>query len=56
LPHYRRLRQVHPHQKRREIERALTVLEDAGRLRRKIRSAERGRPAEIGIAVLADAA
>ena len=42
--------------KRREIERALTVLEDAGRLRRETRPADRGRPAEIWMPVLADAA
>ena len=42
--------------KRREIERALTVLEDAGRLRRETRMAERGRPAEVWLPVLADAA
>jgi len=42
--------------KRREIERALGVLEDAGRLRRETRQAERGRAAEIWIPVLAYAA
>jgi hypothetical protein len=42
--------------KRREIERALTVLEEAGRLRRETRPADRGRPAEIWMPVLADAA
>jgi hypothetical protein len=42
--------------KRREIERALTVLEEAGRLRRETRSADRGRPAEIWLPVLAEAA
>ncbi len=42
--------------KRREIERALTVLEDAGRLRRETRNGERGRPAEIWLPVLANAA
>jgi hypothetical protein len=42
--------------KRREIERALGVLEDAGRLRRETRQAERGRSAEIWIPVLAPAA
>jgi hypothetical protein len=42
--------------KRREIERALGVLEDAGRLRRETRQAERGRPAEVWIPVLAPAA
>jgi hypothetical protein len=42
--------------KRREIERALSVLEDAGRLRRETRTADRGRPAEIWMPVLADAA
>ena len=38
--------------KRREIERALAVLEDAGRLRRETRSIERGRSAEIWIPVI----
>jgi hypothetical protein len=42
--------------KRREIERALTVLEEAGRLRRETRTADRGRPAEIWMPVLAQAA
>jgi hypothetical protein len=42
--------------KRREIERALGVLEDAGRLRRETRQAERGRTAEVWIPVLAPAA
>ena len=42
--------------KRREIERALGVLEDAGRLRRETRQPERGRPAEVWVPVLADAA
>ena len=42
--------------KRREIERALTALEEAGRLRRETRPADRGRPAEIWLPVLADAA
>ncbi|MGO9956371.1 MAG: hypothetical protein ACLP50_10390 [Solirubrobacteraceae bacterium] len=42
--------------KRREIERALGVLEDAGRLRRETRQAERGRCAEVWIPVLAPAA
>jgi hypothetical protein len=42
--------------KRREIERALTVLEDAGRLRRETHPADRGRPAEIWLPVLAQAA
>jgi DNA replicative helicase MCM subunit Mcm2 (Cdc46/Mcm family) len=42
--------------KRREIERALSVLEDAGRLRRETRQAERGRSAEVWIPVLAPAA
>jgi hypothetical protein len=41
--------------KRREIERALGVLEDAGRLRRETRQAERGRAAEVWIPVLAAA-
>jgi hypothetical protein len=35
--------------KRREIERALAVLEDAGRLRRETRHPERGRAAEVWI-------
>ena len=38
--------------KRREIERALSVLEDAGRLRRETRQPERGRSAEVWIPVL----
>jgi hypothetical protein len=38
--------------KRREIERALSVLEDAGRLRRETRRPEHGRTAEIWIPVL----
>jgi predicted ArsR family transcriptional regulator len=42
--------------KRREIERALTVLEDAGRLRRETRNGDRGRPAELWRPVLASAA
>ena len=42
--------------KRREIERALGVLEDAGRLRRETRQADRGRSAEVWIPVLAPAA
>ena len=42
--------------KRREIERALSVLEEAGRLRRDTRQPERGRAAEVWIPVLADAA
>ena len=42
--------------KRREIERALSVLEDAGRLRRETRHADRGRAAEVWIPVLAPAA
>jgi hypothetical protein len=42
--------------KRREIERALGVLEDAGRLRRETRQPERGRAAEVWIPVLASAA
>ena len=41
--------------KRREIERALGVLEDAGRLRRTTRQAERGRAAEVWIPVPAAA-
>jgi hypothetical protein len=40
---------------RREIERALNVLEDAGRLRRETRQAARGRATEIWIPVLAPA-
>lgn len=42
--------------KRREIERALSVLEDAGRLRRATRQADRGRSTEVWIPVLANAA
>jgi len=42
--------------KRREIERALSVLEDAGRLRRDSRQPERGRTAEVWIPVLPEAA
>ena len=42
--------------KRREIERALGVLEDAGRLHRTTRPVERGRAAEVWIPVLAPAA
>jgi DNA replicative helicase MCM subunit Mcm2 (Cdc46/Mcm family) len=42
--------------KRREIERALSVLQDAGRLRRETRQADRGRAAEVWIPVLAPAA
>jgi hypothetical protein len=42
--------------KRREIERALSVLEHAGRLRRETRHAERGRAAEVWIPVLTPAA
>ena len=42
--------------KRREIERALDVLEDAGRLRRETRQPERGRSTEVWIPVLAPAA
>jgi hypothetical protein len=42
--------------KRREIERALSVLEDAGRLRRETRHADRGRATEVWIPVLAPAA
>jgi hypothetical protein len=41
--------------KRREIERALSVLEDAGRLRREIRQLGRGRPVEIWMPLLAKA-
>ncbi|MGP0050028.1 MAG: hypothetical protein ACLPZR_14430 [Solirubrobacteraceae bacterium] len=42
--------------KRREIERALGVLEGAGRLRRETRQPDRGRAAEVWIPVLAEAA
>ena len=42
--------------KRREIDRALSVLEDAGRLRRETRQPERGRHTEVWIAVTAQAA
>ena len=42
--------------KRREIERALGVLEDAGRLRRETRQPERGRNSEVWIPVSAQAA
>ncbi len=42
--------------KRREIERALSVLEDAGRLRRETRQPVRGRTTEVWIPVLASAA
>ena len=42
--------------KRREIERALSVLQDVGRLRRETRPAERGRSAEVWIPVLTPAA
>jgi hypothetical protein len=42
--------------KRREIERALSVLEDAGRLRRDTRQPDRGRAAEVWIPVRAEAA
>ena len=42
--------------KRREIERALSVLEHAGRLRRETRQAERGRSAEVWIPVVAPTA
>ena len=42
--------------KRREIDRALTVLEDAGHLPREIRQSERGRHAEVWIPVIAHAA
>jgi hypothetical protein len=41
--------------KRRESERALSVLEDAGRLRRETRQPQRGRSAEFWIPVLAPA-
>ena len=40
----------------REIERALGVLEDVGRLRRESRQPERGRIAEVWVPVLAPAA
>jgi hypothetical protein len=43
-------------QKRREIKRALGVLEDGGGLRRETRQPDRGRAAEIWIPVLAHAA
>src|SRR6266508_209915 len=39
-----------------EIERALNVLQDAGRLRRETRQPERGRTAEVWIPILAQAA
>jgi hypothetical protein len=42
--------------KRREIERALTVLEEAGRLRRETRQPEHGRHAEVWIPTTAQAA
>jgi hypothetical protein len=42
--------------KRREIERALTVLEEAGRLRRETRQPDRGRHAEVWIPITAQAA
>lgn len=42
--------------KRREIDRALTVLEGAGHLRREIRQSERGRHAEVWIPVIGNAA
>jgi len=42
--------------KRREIERALGVLEDAGRLRRETRQPNRGRSAEVWIPVPAEVA
>ena len=41
---------------RREIDRALTVLEDAGHLRREIRQPERGRHAKVWIPVISNAA
>lgn len=41
---------------RREIGRALSVLEEAGRLRRETRQPERGRRAEVWIPVTAHAA
>jgi hypothetical protein len=56
-PHpHRGLRLFSRNKKRREIERALSVLEDAGRLRRETRQAERGRSAEVWIPVLTPAA
>lgn len=42
--------------KRREIDRALTVLEGAGHLRREIRQPGRGRHAEVWIPVIGNAA
>jgi hypothetical protein len=42
--------------KRREIDRALSLLEDAGRLRRETRRPERGRHAEVCIPITAKAA
>jgi predicted transcriptional regulator len=42
--------------KRPEIERALTALKEAGRLRRETRTPDRGRPAEIWTPILAEAA
>ena len=42
--------------KRREIDRALSVLEDAGRLRRQTRQPDRGRHAEVWIPVIGQAA
>lgn len=42
--------------KRREIDRALAVLEDSGRLRRETRPPQRGRHAEVWIPVTAEAA
>ena len=47
---------VSRNKKRREIERALTVLEEAGRLRRETHQPERGRPAEIWVPLVAGAA
>jgi hypothetical protein len=42
--------------KRREIERALGALEDAGRLRRELRHPDHGRPAEVWVPIPANAA
>jgi hypothetical protein len=45
-----------PAKKRREIDRALTVLQDAGHLRREIHQPERGPHAEVWIPVIGNAA
>ena len=50
------LRAVQRNKKCREIERAPGVLEEAGRLRRSTRQAERGRSTEVWIPVVAQAA